>query len=689
MGRPEVVAASRVLQHKTRLPERALFLGRAAGLLRRLDRRRARSSAWSPRAGRRGRRRRSTARLSLQRAAAWSSSAHRDLRVGRLGHVARAPLVLHDLRRDLHRRRRRSRRSRSASSSWRRSSGLNAAPSVLTTRQLHDLGNLLLAFMMLWAYIAFSQYLIIWSGNLPEEITWYLAGIESGWSGSPSAPDRRPLRRAVPRACCRETSKRDIGSARLGRGLLLVMRFVDLFWLIAPAFDATALHASLARPHRRPSRIGGIWLALLRAMLSDASRSSAERPEVRRRTAAHIHDAGSARGTARPTHENGRVRTRDAHLSRRHCDGVRPHRHHGLSAGRCLGRLRRLQDAERPRRRRRRAFARWPASARVPPEPAPEADPDAPTRGAARPRGRDPRTSYGWVDSARQGSRDSRSSARWSLVRRRGSRRSRRAATRDQGSRPAMRPGRICTRASSPSCLAMSSLRRSPRRTAVRRPRPTGDRRSSASVGFDQRLGEQMPLDLTFTRRDGRDRPPRRLLREEAGHPGARLLRVPDALHPGAERPGAGTLQAARASTSGKEFDVVTRQLRSRERRPRRACERRSGYLDAYGRAGRRSGLALPDRRAAVDRSARGRRSGSATSVTTKTKQFAHASGIMVADARGQARALLLRHRVRADGPALRARRGAEDKIGSPVDQLLLFCFHYDPPPGKYGAGRA
>ena len=38
----------------------------------------------------------------------------------------------------------------------------------------HDLGNLMLAFVMLWAYFSFSQYLIIWSGNLPEEIAWYL-----------------------------------------------------------------------------------------------------------------------------------------------------------------------------------------------------------------------------------------------------------------------------------------------------------------------------------------------------------------------------------------------------------------------------------------------------------------------------------------------------------------------------------
>ncbi len=45
----------------------------------------------------------------------------------------------------------------------------------------HDLGKLLLAFVMLWAYLSFSQFLIIWSGNLPEEIPWYIARIRGGW----------------------------------------------------------------------------------------------------------------------------------------------------------------------------------------------------------------------------------------------------------------------------------------------------------------------------------------------------------------------------------------------------------------------------------------------------------------------------------------------------------------------------
>src|SRR6266571_2639100 len=52
---------------------------------------------------------------------------------------------------------------------------------VLRPAHFHDLGNLTLALEMLWTYFAFSQYLIIWSGNLPEETTWYVARKHDGW----------------------------------------------------------------------------------------------------------------------------------------------------------------------------------------------------------------------------------------------------------------------------------------------------------------------------------------------------------------------------------------------------------------------------------------------------------------------------------------------------------------------------
>ena len=52
---------------------------------------------------------------------------------------------------------------------------------VFAPDHLHDLGKLMLAFVMLWAYFSFSQFLIIWSANLPEEIPCYLTRVDGGW----------------------------------------------------------------------------------------------------------------------------------------------------------------------------------------------------------------------------------------------------------------------------------------------------------------------------------------------------------------------------------------------------------------------------------------------------------------------------------------------------------------------------
>ena len=52
---------------------------------------------------------------------------------------------------------------------------------ILGKRHFHDIGKLMLALVMVWAYFNFSQYLIIWSGNIPEETKWYLARSEGTW----------------------------------------------------------------------------------------------------------------------------------------------------------------------------------------------------------------------------------------------------------------------------------------------------------------------------------------------------------------------------------------------------------------------------------------------------------------------------------------------------------------------------
>jgi hypothetical protein len=100
----------------------------------------------------------------------------------------------------------------------------------------HDLGKLLLAFVMLWTYFAFSQFLIIWSGNIPEETKWYLHRLRGGWGWIGimvvlfhfALPFVLLLSRDLKR------NARLLGAVAL---LIFVIRFVDAYWLIIPEFN--------------------------------------------------------------------------------------------------------------------------------------------------------------------------------------------------------------------------------------------------------------------------------------------------------------------------------------------------------------------------------------------------------------------------------------------------------------------
>ena len=96
----------------------------------------------------------------------------------------------------------------------------------------------------------------------------------------------------------------------------------------------------------------------------------------------------------------------------------------------------------------------------------------------------------------------------------------------------------------------------------------------AAEIGFDQSLDEHVPLDTTFRDETGDGRAARRLLRQAAGGAGVRLLRLPDALHAGAQRPGERARRAvarrrARISRSSRSASIrATRRRRPRRRRP-------------------------------------------------------------------------------------------------------------------------
>jgi hypothetical protein len=123
---------------------------------------------------------------------------------------------------------------------------------------VHDHGKFMLTFIMVWAYFSFSQWLIIWAGNLPEEITWYIRRLGGGWGyvGLFVAI----FHFAVPFAILLSRPfKRDVTKLVWLACWMLFMRYVDLFWHIEPSFSATFIvtWADLVIPFA----MGGLWLA--------------------------------------------------------------------------------------------------------------------------------------------------------------------------------------------------------------------------------------------------------------------------------------------------------------------------------------------------------------------------------------------------------------------------------------------
>jgi hypothetical protein len=130
---------------------------------------------------------------------------------------------------------------------------------VITQRHLHDLGKLMFAFVMVWAYFSFSQFLIIWAGNLPEEIPWYLRRLRGGWGWVALA--LAAFHFAVPflLLLSRDIKRNYKLLAAVAAGLI-VMRFVDLYWLVMPEFRKGEFGVSWM-DFLIPIGLGGIWLA--------------------------------------------------------------------------------------------------------------------------------------------------------------------------------------------------------------------------------------------------------------------------------------------------------------------------------------------------------------------------------------------------------------------------------------------
>ena len=132
--------------------------------------------------------------------------------------------------------------------------------SIVTPGRFHDLGNLLLAFVMLWAYLGFSQFLIIWSGNLAEEVPWYLHRTQGGWEWMAILLIVFHFALPFVLLLLRVTKRKRRSLARVA-SVICSMQVVNMFWLVAPA-----LHPSQLSVHwldvLAPIGIGGLWLAV-------------------------------------------------------------------------------------------------------------------------------------------------------------------------------------------------------------------------------------------------------------------------------------------------------------------------------------------------------------------------------------------------------------------------------------------
>lgn len=129
---------------------------------------------------------------------------------------------------------------------------------IIKPSQFHDLGKLTLAFVMLFAYFSFSQWLIIWSGNLPDEISWYLHRIRGGWGYIILAIVAFHF--ALPFALLLSRERKRAGRRLISLAIfILFMRLVDIYWYVVPNFPDAKLFSIwyLAAP----IALIGFWLA--------------------------------------------------------------------------------------------------------------------------------------------------------------------------------------------------------------------------------------------------------------------------------------------------------------------------------------------------------------------------------------------------------------------------------------------
>ena len=165
-------------------------------------------------------------------------------------------------------------------------SGSEPLAGIIQKRHLHDLGKWLFTFNILWAYFAFSQLLIIWSGNQPEEISFYRTRLFGGWGAvavfvlvfSFSLPFLILLSREV---------KRTPGLIAKVAAWMLLMRLVDLYWMTRPEFTSRAFPTWL--DFVVPIALFGLWLGFFAMNLKQRPLLPLGDPKLAEAIAHHEH----------------------------------------------------------------------------------------------------------------------------------------------------------------------------------------------------------------------------------------------------------------------------------------------------------------------------------------------------------------------------------------------------------------
>jgi hypothetical protein len=134
--------------------------------------------------------------------------------------------------------------------------------------QYHHLGNLLLTFVLFWTYVSFGQLLIIYSGDIPHELEWYLHRIAGSWKAVVAVvalfhfflPFFLLLFRMV---------KKNVMAMATMSALLLVVHIVDTYWLVMPTLHQHGVAVSWL-DFSTPIGVGGLWLAYFFRQLKSA-----------------------------------------------------------------------------------------------------------------------------------------------------------------------------------------------------------------------------------------------------------------------------------------------------------------------------------------------------------------------------------------------------------------------------------